>query len=143
MEPSPSVTAIRVLLYRSQRNNSATKPEEIKLNDAVDAVIRTQLSDTSKPVYRRHTVCGVVGLISSEFKVDEDLPAADGGIFDKRSMISGEYSFAKNVSKDDWKMKLRLRSSSPDLICFNDFKFSLAQEGCPLSFISSLLESQV
>ena len=76
---------------------------------------------------------------------DDDTAASsvETGSLEKRSLISGEFSFARNVSKDDWKMKLRLRSSSPDLICFNDFKFSLVQEGCPLSFIASLLESQV
>jgi hypothetical protein len=112
--------------------------------DPVHPAMRIKLPESSKPVYRRHTVCGIIGLVSNELKLYDSGCTSVVNV-EKRNLVSGEFSFAKSVStlQDDWRMKLRLRSSSPDLICFNDFKFSLAQESCPLSFLTALLESQV
>ena len=130
-------------LFR-HRNNSATKPEEVKPDLPDNLKFRIKLPESSKPVNRRHTVCGIVGLVSTELRMSDVADFLDVVGVEKR--VSGEFSFAKNVSSmstDDWRTKLRLRSSSPDLICFNEFKFSLSQETCSLSFLTSLLESQV
>ncbi len=119
-----------------QRNNSASKPEEIKVVPD-HPVLRIKLScpDSKHVVNRRHTICGI--LTSRESIFDScDV------IFNEQSLrgkLNGNFSFAKSIQSDDWRTKLRLRSSSPDLIYFNE----MSMESLPLSFLSSLLESQV
>ena len=99
-----------------QRNNSASKPE---LKEAAqNPVLRIKLSssDCSKPVNRRHTICGSTSLTS----LGKELYISELNFLEQKKSFRdeqgglNEFSFAKSVqSMEDWRAKLRLRSSSP------------------------------
>ena len=100
-----------------QRNNSASKPELKEVTQ--NPVLRIKLSsDSSKPVNRRHTICGSTSLtnVGNELYISELNFLEQKKIFKHEHEQGGfnEYSFAKSVqSMEDWRAKLRLRSSSP------------------------------
>ena len=102
-----------------QRNNSASKPE-LKEVTTENPVLRIKQlsSDCSKPVNRRHTICGSTSLNS----VGNELYISELNFLEQKKILKheheqggfNEFSFAKSVqSMEDWRAKLRLRSSSP------------------------------
>ena len=100
-----------------QRNNSASKPELKEV--AQNPVLRIKLSsDCSKPVNRRHTICGSTSLncVGNDLYISELNFLEQKKIFKHEHEQGGlnEFSFAKSIqSMEDWRAKLRLRSSSP------------------------------